>query len=60
MIVKKTKSSKAITETAETNLYGLDIDILKSLNLYEEAKNVPLDAQDNASDSDNDQGNKAN
>lgn len=42
--VKKTKSSRAITETAQTNLYGLDIDILKSLQLdglLEEAKNTP-------------------
>ena len=31
--VKKTKSNTALTESAQDNLYGLDIDILKSLEL---------------------------
>ena len=63
--MKKTKSSQAITETAQNSLYGLDIDILKSLHLdglleEENKKKAAAAAQENDSQaSDSDRNNEA-
>ena len=63
--MKKTKSSQAITETAQNSLYGLDIDILKSLQLdglleEENKKKAAAAAQENDSPaSDSDRNNEA-